>query len=412
MEPVRVLDLFAGAAGFTYGLHTASPRFETVAFSEVDKFCNALLEKRYPGIPNLGSINHYEEWDYEALGRIDLVTFGSPCQGLSVAGQGKGLADKRSKLFYEAIEVIRRVKPRFALWENVVGALSSNKRRDFGCALDALADAGALDIAWRVLDAQNFGVPQRRRRVFVAADFRGESAGEILFEPEGREGPPAPRRGKEQVVTALTSNGVGTCGAYDNQAQGEHLLPVAFGHNNGSDSIAVVGATTKNRLDFKTQAFSVDVVPLPLVGARQDRAKNKRDGIGVGKPGDPMFTLQATKQHGVLCPVKIDPIAFHLTQDPIVGRVVPCLSAGNKQGAATAGVLTETGGRAPGIYGVGVRRLLPIECERLQGFPDNWTDVESGGKSTADAPRYRAMGNAVCTKVITWIGKRIARQFN
>lgn len=172
-------ELFAGIGGFSVGLERAG--IQTLWRVEIDADCQAVLRRHYPDGLLFSDVR---EVGAHNLPPVDVITFGSPCQDLSVAGRRAGLGGERSGLFFEAIRIIRELRPTFAVWENVPGALSSNGRRDFGAALDALAESGAMDIAWGVLDAQWFGVAQRRRRVFVVADFAGERAAEVLLAPE------------------------------------------------------------------------------------------------------------------------------------------------------------------------------------------------------------------------------------
>ena len=287
MSGLTFVSLFSGVGGFDMGLEAAGWR--CVAQVEWDKHCQGVLAHHWPDVPRWSDVSEVSGYD---LPPADVVAFGSPCQDLSVAGKRAGFDGKRSVLFYEATRIIREMReasngryPTWVVWENVAGALSSSGGRDYAAVLDELADLGAVDIAWRVLDARWFGVPQRRRRVFVVADLAGQRAGTIHAEPEGVPWHPrtgrAPGQGTaagtggrtfdlsirgrdgganvevtEELaaalraadggssrgrailhvsdesehththVAALTSNGVGTCGADDNQAQAGHLLAV------------------------------------------------------------------------------------------------------------------------------------------------------------------------------------------
>ena len=209
-------ELFAGVGGFSLGFEQAGwvCRWQV----EWDKHCQSVLARHWPDVERFGDvrdvaggrvrliqsdsdrINHVNDGGHgigdtkadRVLAAVDCITFGSPCQDLSVAGKRAGLAGERSGLFHEAIRIIKEMRdatagtlPRFAIWENVAGALSSNKGDDFLAVLDAFAEIGAVDIAWRLVDAQYFGVPQRRRRVLVVADFGGECAGALHVEPAG-----------------------------------------------------------------------------------------------------------------------------------------------------------------------------------------------------------------------------------
>lgn len=174
---LRVLSLFSGVGGFDLGLERAGMR--TVAQVEWDAKCQQVLARHWPDVPRWGDVSEVRGVD---LPDCDLVAFGSPCQDLSVAGKRAGLDGHRSGLFFEAVRIIKELQddgrhPTWVVWENVAGALSSNGGRDFGAVLDSLAELGAVDVEWRVLDAQFFGVPQRRRRVFVVARLDPGAAG-------------------------------------------------------------------------------------------------------------------------------------------------------------------------------------------------------------------------------------------
>lgn len=178
-------SLFAGIGGFDLGFERAG--FKTLWQCEIDKAAQGVLRRHFPEAQLHSDVR---EVGAHNLVPVDVLTFGSPCQDVSLAGKRAGLAGNRSGLFHEAIRVIRELrerygKPDFAIWENVLGAFSSNGGRDFAVVLQELADIGASDIAWRVLDSQWFGVPQRRRRIFLVADFGGARAGQILSISQG-----------------------------------------------------------------------------------------------------------------------------------------------------------------------------------------------------------------------------------
>lgn len=200
------VSLFSGVGGFDMGLEAAGWR--CVAQVEWDKHCQGVLARHWPDVPRWSDVADVSGHD---LPHADVVAFGSPCQDLSVAGKRAGFDGKRSVLFYEATRIIREMReasngryPAWVVWENVAGALSSSGGRDFAAVLDELADLGAVDIAWRVLDARWFGVPQRRRRVFVVADLAGQRAGTIHTEPEGVPWHPRSSRAAGQGTAAGT----------------------------------------------------------------------------------------------------------------------------------------------------------------------------------------------------------------
>lgn len=322
--------------------------------------------------------------------------------------------------------------------------------------LGELAQLGALDIAWRVLDAQWFGLAQRRARLFIVVDFGGERAGQILFEPEGGSRNPPPRRASGERPPGARTPGAHP-GSYNGQdAYSGHLIPtvsgprggrsgeggfrqdldthgayipVAFGGNNTSGPIDVsAGLNAKGgsgRMDFDTETF----IAHTLTGEGFDASE---DGTGRGTPLVPVLTPTLTSngdQHSGFR--NAEGLVAYQCQGTNVGEM-GTLRSGN--GHVTGGVpfvaafsenqraetrLTDyarqitTGGGKPGqgypavLAGMAVRRLTPTECERLQGFPDGWTAYGADGKPQSDSTRYRQLGNAVAVPVIEWIGRRI-----
>tara|TARA_R100000951_G_scaffold16512_3_gene13027 strand:+ start:6214 stop:7236 length:1023 start_codon:yes stop_codon:yes gene_type:complete len=306
-------------------------------FSEIEKFPSAVLDHHYPSVPNLGDMTQFKEWPNEP---IDLLVGGTPCQSFSVAGLRKGLDDPRGNLMLTYLAIAECYQPRWLVWENVFGVLSSNKGRDFGTFLGALGKLG-YGFAYRVLDAQYFGVAQRRRRVFVVGylgDWRRAAA--VLFERESLSGHPAPsREAREEAAQRVAAR---TGSANDPTTE---TLPIAFGAQNSANQGDSVPTEVTPTLDkSKTPAVALNVIG-PLT-----RASNAGGTI--------------THQ---------DVSANHL--------------------------MIESNMR--------VRRLTPTECERLQGFPDGYTDIEYRNKPAADGPRYKAMGNSMAVPVMRWIGERI-----
>jgi DNA (cytosine-5)-methyltransferase 1 len=285
--------------------------------SEIEPFPAAVVDHHY-GFRNLGDMTAITE---EMLDEpVDLLVGGTPCQSFSVAGLRDGLADPRGNLALRFVQLASVMQPRWIVWENVPGVLSSGGGRDFGTFLGALAELG-YGFAYRVLDAQWFGVAQRRRRVFVVGhlgDWRRAAA--VLFERESVFGNPPTRGATGQNAAGSTGDGVARC----------------------------VTTGEAKRQDWETCNF----------------------------------------------------VAFHPTQDPIssVDGSTHAMGCGSKGGCCTQAVL----------QAMGVRRLTPRECERLQGFPDGYTDVTYRGKPAADGPRYRALGNSMAVPVMRWIGERIA----
>ena len=291
-----------------------TPRF----FSEIEKFPSAVLAHHYPGVPNHGDMTTFKEWPDDP---IDLLVGGPPCQSFSIAGLRKGLDDPRGNLMLTYLAIAARYRPRWLVWENVPGVLSSNRGRDFGTFLGALGQLG-YGFAYRVLDGQYFGVAQRRRRVFVVGylgDWRRAAA--VLFERESLSGHPAPSREAGQDVAKTLTRGVGQRDASEGAKWGSNQWVDA-----GKAIITFGAQNSANQGD----SVSEHVTP----------------------------TLDKSKTPAVL-------------------------------------------------QNLSVRRLTPRECERLQGFPDDYTLIQYRNKDAADGPRYKAMGNSMAVPVMRWIGERI-----
>lgn len=368
-------------------------------------FPSRVLAHHWPDVPNLGDMTQIADLiRWGAVAAPDVLVGGTPCQAFSVAGMRQGLKDPRGQLtisFGELADAIdeQRDTPCTIVWENVPGVLNS-KDNAFGCFLALLAgescelqppgrkwtNAGCVSgpkrvVAWRVLDAQYFGVAQRRRRVFViaSADPNFDPTA-ILFESDSvrRDTPPSRETGSQ--VAALTANGVGTCGADDNQAQAGHLI-AAFGGGNTTGQIDVATTCTAhgNRQDFDTETFAVQsvngYVTHTLTAEGHDASE---DGTGRGTPA----ICFSSKDYGGDATVDLS----------------PTLRAGNHDQSHA------NGGQPPAIVlDMQVRRLMPVECERLQGFQDGHTDIP-GAK---DGPRYKALGNSMAVPVMGFIGRRL-----
>lgn len=478
---VKVLDLFSGIGGFSLAMHRAG--FETVAFSEIEPFPSRVLAERFDA-PNLGDITKIKAREVERrFGRVDVVCGGFPCQDLSVAGKRAGLAGARSGLFWQIVRLADELRPRFLLLENVPGLLSSNGGRDFGAVVWALATLG-YGVSWRVLDAQYFGVPQRRRRVFVIGCLGGPCPPEILFEPEGLRGDfeaggeegarvAAPltagsgsgrnRAGRRReddynIVAALTADGVGTCGVDDNQGQAGHIVAAPlttkpYADNEAQESRLVYACQGSNVGEFGTLKSGnghvtggVPFVTHALTGEGFDASE---DGTGRGTPIVPFDTTQITSGENRSNPKAGDPshplaaaghppaIAYPVQDGRerskaqngagIGGEDDPAYTVNSTGEGAIAFTERErdqgrtfehseelayaltnpaSGGRTHSrqLYdGAGVRRLTPLECERLQGFPDGWTGITGA----SDSARYRACGNAIAVPVVEWIAHRL-----
>jgi len=407
-----------------------------VFFSEIEAFPRAVLHHHYPEVPLHGDFTTIGADDY---GAIDLLVGGTPCQSFSVAGLRGGLGDDRGNLALEFLRLADRKRPRWLVWENVPGVLSSNGGRDFGSILGGMVELG-YGVAYRVLDAQFFGVPQRRRRVFVVGYFGGwRRAAAVLFERHSLSGHPAPRRQAGAIASALTRNGLGGGGLDDKVAQGGHL--VVFGAQVESPFLEDVALpVTARNGDPGMIAFSHDVAPA-LTSNYDSSDTNAGPNLiafsckdhsadaseiaptlrameydGSHANGGGQFAVAFnTKESGKDASLELAPPLRAESGDPHMGgRMAVALTTQQepKWSADLAFSLTADsptgGGQRQCVATSSVRRLTPLECERLQGFPDEWTLVPHRGKPAADGPRYRALGNSMAVPCMVWLGERIA----
>ena len=509
--------------------------WEAEAFSEIEPFPCQVLKHHYPNVPNLGDMTKFKEWN---LGPIDLFCGGTPCQSFSVAGLRKGLDDPRGNLMLTYLAIADKFRPRWLVWENVPGVLSSNGGRDFGAFLGGLGQLG-YGFAYRVLDAQYFGVAQRRKRVFVVGylgDWRPAAA--VLFERDSLRGNPAPSRKAREVTPTLTKECTGVSRP---------------GHN--EDGWYIASTLTKNGAGGQNFECGETYIPMQAIALAENTIGRKPENGGNGDgftEGGPMYTLNATGTHGVaqptlysimpmnsgkdykarevevtqplmttpvggnqggdfvlqpIClmdqggsvmsiendmtgtlrrethghePIVMQPMAYNIAPgkgklkddihvtDAYATKTIDASGSNpamHQGGAAilhpiayqsAGGVVRElddvmstldaaresrgtnqqrfllqpigfdsynndvtgevsktidTGQdyhHVPNLWqGMSVRRLTPVECERLQGFPDHYTDIKPKGKPTPDGPRYKALGNSWAVPVVRWIGERI-----
>jgi DNA (cytosine-5)-methyltransferase 1 len=359
-----VLSLFSGVGGFDLGLERAG--FRIVAQCDNDPFCNKVLAKHWPGVTRYDDVRRISHALF-AGGRDanadtahpapSLVCGGFPCQDLSVAGKRAGLSGERSGLWFEFHRVLSELRPAFCLIENVPGLLSSNEGRDFAIVLDGLGQLWPA-VGWAVLDSQHFGVPQRRRRVYIVGGPSRESVQQVLSVCEGGDWHPQTSRAPGQDIARPLGASATSFGGQRYDLDNETYVPsLAF---------------SLNARDGKGVAQREGVTTLVAHTLSADGFDASEDGTGRGTPLISVRTAQ-TSSNG--WGVNEEGTAYTL------------------DGAEGQAVLQQT-----------VRRLTPVECERLQGFPDDWTRVD---ESTPDGPRYKALGNAVTVPVIEYLGLRI-----
>ncbi|EPZ8354689.1 DNA cytosine methyltransferase [Enterobacter hormaechei] len=570
-KPVSYGSVCSGIEAASVAWHCLG--WQPAWFAEIEKFPSAVLAYRWPDVTNLGDMTQIAA--AIRAGKIDapdLLVGGTPCQAFSVAGLRNGLADERGQLTLAFVDLVNAIdekrseqgkSPVIVVWENVPGVFSS-KDNAFGCFLAGLAgESCALEspgkrwanagyvlgperaIAWRVLDAQFFGVAQRRRRVFVVASARTDiDPAKILFESEGVRRDTAPSRGAGKAVAALTARGVGTCGADDNQGQAGHLIPqcvtgdvshtlkaegfdgsedgtgrgtpiIAMAHGQGGAEIKTDDTAPTLTCNHEAPIVLRNTFTAPAIGQfRRDNLSStltKSAGQGNGETQNSAFVLDVFSSNGhasfaagvtalrAKSGADHETLAVHGTQDPdTLKKLAHTLGRNHRQENAVAygfkgrqgakaggigfaeeqsptltsassgsnlaptvmhsvafaensraevrliggdGSLTGAMAASPGkpgmghpviVNGMAVRRLTPVECERLQGFSDNYTLIptqkikqitaeeygylrhhrpeltaDQAYRLAADGPRYKAIGNSMAVPVMRWIGSRI-----
>ena len=434
---MKFISLFAGVGGFDEGMRRAN--HECVAMVEWDKSAAGVLAYRYPGIPLYCDVSKVEVDD---LPDCDFLTYGFPCQDLSVAGKRKGLEGERSGLFFEATRIIKGLAERairrggatggrfIAVAENVCGLLSADDGYALARCIRELQQIGASEIGWTVLDSQYFNLAQRRKRVFIVSDFGGESCDQILAVTESLHGNPAPEREAGKGAPAGVGSGF-TPSSYGGYERGCGTLRSEGGDiGGGSETLAVaipetdvVGALSDgahmggglNGQDAYTGrllavAQGADVYNGEGTG---DTAATVTSATGIANASGP----KVVGWNGDVTPKSSEDVSVTLRSQQGgegvgVAQMNPTLDI--VDGETVEGMCEMRGATM-------VRRLTPMECERLQGFPDGWTskrmelDLEGNewkptGKveDQKDGPRYRQMGNAVSVPVAEYIGRRMA----
>ena len=471
---MNYLSVCSGIEAATVAWHGLG--WKPVGFSEIEKFPSQVLAYHYPTVTNFGDMTKYKEWNINDP--IGLLVGGTPCQSFSVAGLRKGLDDPRGNLALTYLGILDHFRPKWCVWENVPGVLSSGGGRDFGSFLGALAELG-YGWAYRVLDAQNFGVAQRRRRVFVVGHLGDwKPAAEVLFESESLQGDIKKGRGEGKDIANCLTKSPSSHSSF-NPARGEgngvivkwpaetaSTLNASFGEklglenqhinsgaplfvqsvyeNHPSDSrvkpmgnvcqtVTSSWGTGGGNIPF-VQSFGI---PGNWIGRKPENGgnattpmndvspcltKTDRHGVAFGWQNSVSQsmsvntispTLDKSKTVAVFCDTYNGTIqgdvSATMTADmagpthsgPKV-MVAPTLTTNDPSRSPQA---TEVTSQIAAVYAssMQVRRLTPVECERLQGFPDNYTNIPKA----ADGNRYKALGNSMAVPVMHWIGKRI-----
>lgn len=503
MQELTLGSLFDGIGGFCYAA-TLTGKIKPIWAAEIEQSCIDITRYRFPEVMHVGSVT---ELKGDEIQPVDIITFGSPCQGLSVAGKRKGLKDDRSGLFMEAIRIIDEMRlatngkyPTFIIWENVPGAFSSADGADFRAVLEKVtkssipmpasgrwANAGmvrgaAVDTAWRVLDAQYWGVPQRRKRIYLVGDFGGQRAGEILFKSESLLGYSPKSKGERAEIAGESTDSLR---AENSRAGGEitginpsqpsnncftNVSPTLLARmGTGGNQVPCIAYREQRAAGFldrnsenaysigyeeeKAPTIRASVTPSvfiekkSVIPLRDEVTRNKAsNGLGVGEVGGPCPTLTTADVHSVFYEAyqhhgyRESDTSGTLTagQNNTVRGDTPLVVTDkktfeeNQHGGYRETEINGTLRAVRGSYGGGsetivaerhrtkesttskpksikdilkkavqkvvyiIRRLIPIECERLQGYPDDWTRYGADGTEIADTARYKAIGNSIC----------------
>ena len=472
MSTIRYISLFSGIEAATVAWHQLG--WKPIAYAEIEPFPKAMLRQHYPEVPDLGDMTKVDWKQYHHA--ADVVVGGSPCQAFSIAGLRKALDDPRGQLMLEYLRACAEIDPEWIVWENVPGVLSAEHGRAFQSLLEAVAelwpDGGA---AWRVLDAQFFGVAQRRERVFLVVNTRDwRRAAPVLFERESLCWDHTSSREKRQSLTQGTAGGVGDA---DSDAGG---LMLDFHQQDGrfkvsdhpdvSNTLTSHMGTGGNNVPLiktfkwsqgeKSRSLAIGEVS-PTLSTGHNPAiyeiagnivgrdsKNGGNGLGYCDPdAKGAYTLTASDrpcvveiEREVMCCADSQSNAarcFNLAPTLMAhaGKDAPFIYPTADGERPMASTFKIRGGKAGGgkgllgqhelsttlsthndqflhtedsMNGLTVRRLTPLECERLQGFPDGWTDIQWRGREHApDGPRYKALGNSMAVPVMRWIGEGI-----
>jgi DNA (cytosine-5)-methyltransferase 1 len=388
-KEIRFFSMFTGVGGFELGFEKAGntlaqpederseagrertaavgealvhigqlPAFRCVGYSEIDRHAISVFHYHWPKLKNYGDATKINPGE---LPEFDLLCGGFPCQSFSIAGKRKGFGDTRGTLFNDIVRVAAARRPRLLLLENVKGLLSHDGGRTLAIILSSLQDVG-YKLEWEVLNSKNFGVPQNRERIFIVGHL-GEGCPRAVF-PVGSD---------DKTVDENRTSVRAICGG---------------GHSGGlhSQSTCISRSVRAGGRGSKDEKHRWDVIPVLTPG----RTEKRQNGPRFKEAGEPSFTLTGIDVHGIM-------VANCITADAYLQR-------GERKRVNGRPVLTSVNERR-------IRRLTPVECERLQGFPDNWTKfgLDESGKTVpiSDTQRYKMMGNAVTTNVIQAIAERI-----
>lgn len=416
-KTINQLDLFSGIGGFHLGFERAGYKVNSY-FSEIDKHAIAVYKNQFKDSTYVGSVTDVRGAD---LPRIDLITFGSPCQDFSLAGKRKGMGGERSSLITEAIRLVHECRPRVFIWENVKGTFSSNNGADFWAIIQAFANIGGYRCEWQLCNT-NWFLPQNRERIYLVgylAETRGDWRGVFpIGEETGNFKSTQPTQGSRALMPTI-------CSAYSKIPTDGGYLKVKSATSKGyevateGDSINLSQPNSETRRGRvgkgKAQTLETScnqAVVEPMVGAFRGRNPENPSDRTTGAPTEQRLEINKNGTTNTLTSVQKDNV---VVEPKIIGYTR------DAKGKVTDRHLKDTAGTIHSSSGQGgntdqfvqdyrIRRLTPIECERLQGFPDNHTEYgnyDGEVKKMSNTQRYKQCGNAVTVDVVQAIAEKI-----
>lgn len=400
---INLLDLFSGIGGFHLGLERAG--FEINSYnSEIDKYAIQVYKHNFKNSKYVGSVTDVRGSE---LPRINGITFGSPCQDFSLAGKRRGMSGERSSLILEAIRLIKECQPDFFIWENVKGTFSSNNRQDFAAILQAFTNIGGYRLEWQLLNTKWF-LPQNRERVYLVGYIGDGSRGQIF--PIGESSGKVDELQRQQGNTCTLTTRYEATGNGSYITERKQYAQIKTNNSKGFETITEGDSLNYSNPNSKTRrgrvgkgvAQTLDTgCEQAVIGAMRGRNPDNPSDRSKGAPLKQTLEVNSEGVSNTLTRVQKDNYVLGYSRDK-KGKVV---SRHKKDVANTIHSSSGTGNNTDQFVN-SIRKLTPIECERLQGFPDNWTQC-GGERPISDTQRYKMCGNAVTVDVVNAVGERI-----
>ena len=400
----KVFSMFTGIGGFEMGLLMSEKEVQFVGYSEIDKYAIEVFEKQFKGTKNYGNATDIDE---TKLPNFDLLVGGFPCQAFSVAGKLRGFDDTRGTLFFDVARILKHKKPKHFILENVRGLLSHDSGRTFQTILKVLSDIGYM-VQWEVCNSKNYGVPQNRERVYIVGHLRGRSRPEVF--PITKVGSEDNKSNKPKELTKNMSMGYRV---YDTSGVSATLGALGGGIGAKTGLYQIVKRSGKVKADQENascltggargdgnHSYTDWIVQACLT---PDRLKKRQNGRRFKDNEEPMFTLTGQDKHGVMITEATQKGYAVANEGDSINLSVPNSKTRRGRVGKKVAQTLDTGMHQYTLKSSQIRRLTPTECERLQGFPDGWTE------GISDTQRYKCLGNAVTTNVVCEIAKRLLK---